>query len=149
MTRTYSARIVAFTVGAPPKWVDNLLSHFQLRGVSSSRLQGLERQITDDGLLAVQIVRLLVTEFSMRASAAVAIANSAVASRGGPEARFVTQSGLALHFPIAAIERQLRERLLDAIQSVSHVSRGRPPKRRELPPPTPSLSAAPKKHAGQ
>jgi hypothetical protein len=41
---------------------------------------------------------------------------------------FVTSSGLSLHFPVAEIERRLRERMLDALEATARRRRGRPPR---------------------
>lgn len=129
MTRSYSAKLIALTVGESSKWVDNLLSHHQLPGVSRSK-QGVERQVTDEGLLAIEVTRMLASELEIPFSRAAAIARSAVASRSESPLRFVTESGIAVVFPLAAIESRLRQRMIEAVEAIGRVPRGRPPRDR-------------------
>lgn len=125
MTRAYSARLVALTIGVPIKWVDNLLSHHALPGIVRSR-QGVERQITDEGLIAIETVRLLTTELGLPLSSAAVLARAAIESRAGAEMRFTTKSGVTVLFPLAEMERRVRDGLLEAIEAIARVPRGRP-----------------------
>lgn len=127
MARSYSTRLIALTVGTSSKWVDNLLSHHALPGVSRSK-QGVQRQVTDEGLLAIEMTRMLTSELGVPLSRAAAIARTAVASRSADPPRFVTESGIAVVFPIAAIELRLRQRMIEAVESIGRVARGRPPR---------------------
>lgn len=86
----------------------------------------MERQITDEGLLAIEVTRTLNNELGIPLSQAAAIARTAMRSRDAAEARFATASGVSLTLPLLAIERRLRERMLDAMEAVAHVRRGRP-----------------------
>jgi hypothetical protein len=125
MARVYNARLSALTLGVPLKWVDNLLSHRAIPGVSRSR-QGVERRISDAGLVAIEIVRLLTTELGIPLGRAAEIARGAVESRSGLEMQFTTPSGVTLRLPIGEIERRVRDRVLNAVEEVARVPRGRP-----------------------
>ena len=63
MGRQYSTRLVALTIGVSEKWLDNLLSHFQILGVAKGR-QGRRREIDHDGLLAIELARCLTLALS-------------------------------------------------------------------------------------
>jgi O-acetyl-ADP-ribose deacetylase (regulator of RNase III) len=134
MTRSYSPRAVALAVGTKLKWVDNLLSHHELPGVSRGR-RGIERKIDQRGVLAVALVRMLTGELGIPAKAAVSIIAAAIESRDRDRGRFASPSGVTLLFPLDEIERHLRGRLVDAMEAVGQVPRGRPPRpvKRETP----------------
>jgi len=127
MARTYSVRAVALAVGVHGKWIDNLLSRHTLPGVERSR-QGVERRITDEGLLATEVARILNIELGVSVERAAAIARDVMSSRTASETSFETPSGLSLHFPVADMERRLRERMMDALEAMARVPRGRPPR---------------------
>src|SRR5687768_9310425 len=125
MARAYNSRLCAVTIRVPLKWVDNLLSHQAIPGVSRSR-QGVERQISDAGLVAIEIVRLLTTELGFPLGRAAEIAREAVGSRSDSEVQLATASGITLRIPIGEIERRVRDQVLNAVEEVARVPRGRP-----------------------
>ncbi|HEU4995745.1 MAG TPA: hypothetical protein VFT29_13050 [Gemmatimonadaceae bacterium] len=127
MPRSYNARAIALTIGRTAKWVDNLLSHHALPGVTGGR-QGVQRVISDDGLLAVEITRLLVVEIGVPLDRAAALVRAAFAVRSADDMQVTTDSGLVLTFQLPTIERRLRDRMTEAMESVGHVRRGRPPR---------------------
>jgi hypothetical protein len=122
--RAYDVKTVALALDLSLKWIDNLLSHHALPGVSKSR-QGVGRVIADEGVLAIELVRLL-ADFGLGVTRAVAITWEAMSSREQGELRYASESGVVLVFPVAAIERRLRDRMVDAIDAVARVPRGRP-----------------------
>jgi hypothetical protein len=121
--RSYDVRTVALALDVPSKWLDNVLSHYSIPGVTRQR-QGVERRITDEGVLAIDLVRQLAV-FGVGAARAVSIAQVALMTRGGGDLRYVDASGIVLVFPSASIERRLRERMIDAVDAVASVRRGR------------------------
>ena len=127
MARSYTVSTIAFALGVPRKWADNLLSRHALPGVDRSR-QGVERRVTDDGLLAIEVARILNLELGVSMERAAAIARDAMSSRTPDGMRFSTSSGLSLHFPVVEIERRLRERMMDALEATTRKRRGRPPR---------------------
>ena len=130
MPRAYNPRTVALALDVSPKWVDNLLSHHAIVGVTRAR-QGVERIISNDGVLAIQLVRLL-TELGLGVADAARIAGEALGTRSADELRFTDTSGIVLIFPVAALERRLRERLIDALDAAPRIPRGRPRRTRPL-----------------
>jgi hypothetical protein len=98
-----------------------------LPGVERGR-QGVERRVSDEGLLAIEFARMLNLELGVSMERAAEIAREAMSSRTPGGMSFVTSSGLSLHFPVAEIERRLRERMLDALEATARRRRGRPPR---------------------
>ena len=123
MNRSYSLRLVALTTGVAGRWLDNLLSRHQITGVSRQR-RGVERRINDEGLLAIEIVRVLNLELGVSMAAAVAIAAIMLAPHSAGTYR--TTSGLTLTLPIDELRQHLRARLLESLEFVARAPRGRP-----------------------
>lgn len=126
MARAYSVRTTALALGVPPKWVDNVLSHYDIPGVASQR-QGIEREVGDLGVLVLELIRVLNYELGIPIPRAVIIAIGIAADAN---ARFVSPSGAEIRFSRTAIEVRLREQLIDAIEATPRMRRGRPPKSR-------------------
>ena len=124
-TRSYSARITALITGVPLKWLDNLLSRHHLPGVNGGR-QGLARRISDDGILAVEICRILNLELGISLHQSAEIASVCLRSVHDSEWRYSTPSGLTLSLSIPAARARLRERTMDAVEMVADTPRGRP-----------------------
>jgi hypothetical protein len=124
-TRSYDVRVVALAIEAPDKWLDNLLSHHDVPGCEGSR-QGISRRISDLGVLAIAVIRLLTVDAAIPVAHAVALVREAATDGGiGP---LRTSSGLTIELPpgfVAALQEHLR----DAMQSAPRHARGRPPLR--------------------
>ena len=124
MSRAYSVRATALTLGVTPKWVDNVLSHHAVPGVVSAR-QGVERTVSEVGIRTLELVRVMVQELRVSIPAAVKIASELTASS---DATFRTPSGLELRVAVDALDRRIRDRLMDAVEATPRVKRGRPRK---------------------
>src|SRR5688500_2351478 len=127
MQRGYSIRLIALTLAVPLKWVDNLLSHHHLPGVSGGR-QGRQRHVTEEGLLAIELSRILSADFGVPVSRAVALARAALDGRDENGLRLAFESGATLVFSTPDIENRLRAQMIVAIEAVGHIPRGRPPR---------------------
>ena len=114
-------------MGVPAKWIDNILSHHELPGIERTR-QGVERRISDDGLLAIEIIRILSREAGLTIPSAALIVTRAIGRRQGSLVRVELAPGIELRIDASHIEQRLRERLADAIDAAPRVARGRPPK---------------------
>jgi hypothetical protein len=125
MHRSYNVRITALTLGVTAKWVDNVMSHYSVLGVEHGT-RGIERKVGDDTLLALAICRILSSELGVPLANAVSIANRVASSRREALGNFEAAAGLKLQFSLDDIERRIRSRLPDAIESAAHVRRGRP-----------------------
>ena len=127
--RSYSSVAVAVALGVPSKWLDNLLSHHRLPGVDRGR-QGIVRRISDTGLLAIEVVRLLVADLTVSIGRAAELTRIALESRDGGQSILTTPSGAALVLPLVEIERRLRAQIVEAVEMVAERPRGRPPRAR-------------------
>jgi hypothetical protein len=125
LARAYNVRTAAFATGTTAKWLDNLLSRYQLPGVTQSR-QGIERMIDDEGLLAIELTRIFVMDLGIALARSVSLARETLEERSGDEARLVTPGGIAMQIPLDRIRQRLRIQILTAIEAVPNVSRGRP-----------------------
>jgi hypothetical protein len=130
--RAYTSKTIALTLGVHPKWVDNLLSHHELPGIDSGR-QGVGRRISDVGLLAIEVVRLLGAELSIPMARAAELATGALQSRDETLSTLTTPAGIAVVLPIAELELRLRRQIVDAVETVAEPRRGRPPRNRPKP----------------
>jgi len=121
--RSYSVAVSALVIGAPLKWLDNLLSHFPVPEVGSER-RGVARRIPHSALLRLALARELHVELGVGVRDALILAaelltaDDAVVSRGGH---------LRVTFDRSALERTLSARLRDALESAPTPRRGRPP----------------------
>ena len=86
MSRSYNARITALITGVQLTWLDNLLSRHNLPGVSRSR-QGIDRRISEEGMLAVELCRILNLELGISLTHAVEIATQCLNSATDDELR--------------------------------------------------------------
>jgi len=123
--RTYSTRVAALAIAVQPKWLDNLLSHFALPGIESGG-QGVERRISDDGLLAIEVTRVLADELGMALGIAAVFARALVGQASRDIARVTTASGASVTVSLQDVEQRLRRQLADALESSPRIKRGRP-----------------------
>jgi hypothetical protein len=130
MTRTYDVHATALALDVAPKWLDNLLSHHGIPGSKKGR-QGVARRITNQSLTAIEVVRMLRTDLGVPIARAVELTAALLDKRQGDgDARMITDSGVVVTIPIAAIEARLRQQMVSALESVGQRRRGRPPRAR-------------------
>src|SRR6185437_1351802 len=72
MARGYHIDIAAYAADADHKWIDNLLSHFELPGVEGGR-QGVARRLSLLGICRVAMVRRLTRELGVGTAVAVSL----------------------------------------------------------------------------
>jgi hypothetical protein len=120
--RLYSVAVSSLAIGVPHKWLDNLLSHLPVPGVSSER-RGVARRIPHHALLQLALTHELHVQLGLGVRDALTLAadlltaDDATVSRGGQ---------LRVSFDRPALERTLDERLRDALESAPTPRRGRP-----------------------
>jgi hypothetical protein len=127
MVRSYHVEIARFAADADQKWVDNLLSRFDIPGVDSSH-QGLSRRISDIGIYHIALIRALTAELEVSTARAVTLAGQLLTI---PDAVIVADD-LELVFDRPSFERRIDARVSEAVESIAPARRGRPPKRRVL-----------------
>lgn len=123
--RSYSVAVSSLAIGAPHKWLDNLLSHFPLPDVGSER-RGIARRIPHSALLRLALTRELHLELGLGVRDALALARELLASSEGA----VSRGGhLRVTCDRRALEQSVANRLRDALESAPAPRRGRPPER--------------------
>ncbi len=125
MIRSYHVEIARFAADADQKWVDNLLSRFEVPGVDSSK-QGLSRRISDVGIYHIALIRALTAELEVSTARAVSLAGQLLTD----PAAVVVAEDIELVFDRPSFERRIDARVADAVESIAPARRGRPPKRR-------------------
>jgi hypothetical protein len=110
------------------KWLDNLLSRHSLPGVDRDR-QGVERRISDEGMLAVELCRILNLELGVSLSQAAEIATHCLRTATDSELSYTTPSGMTLSLSVGSTRARLRERTMEAVEMVGATPRGRRPRR--------------------
>ncbi len=128
MARSYHVEIASFAADADNKWVDNLLSRFELHGVESAR-QGVARKISMSGIYHIAIVRRLVRDVGLPVEAAI---NLATRLLGSPNGRAALSPALDVQLDRPAFEQQIGDLVAEAVETTAPARRGRPPRRPAL-----------------
>ena len=126
----YNTATVAAAIGAPPKWLDNLLSHNKIDGVSGGR-QGVPRRLSADAVRIVALAKELMEHAALSAPAAVGVATLLVAKSGADERTASRQPvqlspSVWIELDVAALEREISAGLAHAVEVTPHPRRGRP-----------------------
>jgi hypothetical protein len=123
MSRNYHVDIAAFAADTDRKWVDNLLSHFDVPGVESQK-QGVARRLSIEAVQTVVLVRALVDDTGLATDRALATATRLLDAENG---RLVGDSGwLTVHIDRAAFDAEIDRRVAAAVEAVVPKRRGRP-----------------------
>ena len=124
--RLYHIDIARHAADAERKWIDNLLSHFDIPGVER-RQRGASRRITPTGIYHIALARHVALRFDMSVKSAVGLAKSLMRSDSPEHPIF---PGLSLQFDRRQFEAAIDARVIDAVEAVIPARRGRPPTRR-------------------
>lgn len=120
--RLYSVAIAALAIGSSRKWLDNVLSHFPVRDVATEK-RGVARRISHRALLQLALARELHVELGVGVRDALTVADDLLLADGAT----VSRGGhLRVTLSRATLEREVAERLLDALESAPTPRRGRP-----------------------
>ena len=123
MPRAYTIATAALALDIPAKWLDNTLSHNQIRGVHQER-QGVARRLTVEGLLILAIAATLVKELGIALAAALEFAEGMAMSTG----THTSPAGVRIQVDLEALNARLLERLANAVEIAPSPKRGRPAK---------------------
>ncbi len=121
MARGYTIATAALAIGAPVKWVDNVLSHFAILGVAQSR-QGVARRISADAILRLRVISALSELLGVPVEIAVDAAEKLI-----EEGRWDAGRELSLILDRWAARADLETRLEFAVEAAPLPRRGRPP----------------------
>lgn len=125
MARYYHIDIAVFAANSDRKWVDNLLSHFDVPGVDSAK-QGVARRFSTHGIYHVALTRVLSQEGGMSVEAALAFARRLLTT----DAHHTSITGwLELRIDRHAFQEATDRRIAEAVESIVPKRRGRPPSR--------------------
>lgn len=124
MARFYHVDIARFAANADQKWVDNLLSHYQVPGVEGAR-QGLARRISAIGVYHIALIRSLTREAGIATASAVSLSVRLLTPGVATVSIF---AGLEFRFDRDVFERQIDGAISEAVESIAPARRGRPPK---------------------
>ncbi|MEO8336568.1 MAG: hypothetical protein ABI664_16425 [bacterium] len=123
--RSYDVAVASLAINAAIKWTDNLISQHTIPDVVSAR-RGVARRISYRGLVRIALIRKLHTLLGTSVADGVRIAALLLDS----DAHGVHESGhLTLIVDLEALERELDQRLANALESAPALRRGRPPRR--------------------
>jgi hypothetical protein len=105
----------------PPKWIDNVLSHYSVPGIHQER-QGVARRLSIDGLLLLALTALLTRELGIPTARAIAASEDLAKNDG----RYTSPRGVNLQLDLASFHALLLERLENAVEIAPIPKRGRP-----------------------
>jgi hypothetical protein len=123
MARHYHIDIAVFAAESDRKWVDNLLSHFDVPGVDSAK-QGVARRFSQAGIYHVALTRRLWRDAGMSVEAALSAARRLLSE---PSGRFLLAPAIELTIDREAFRAEIDSRVADAVESIVPRRRGRPP----------------------
>ncbi len=121
MARGYTVATVALALEVSAKWVDNVLSHQTIPGVTQSR-QGVPRRISFEGAFVLGVLSTL--SESLRIPADLAVSGAQALAQSGSWAAGV---GLTVRLDLPAALNEMRSRLAYAVEAAPVPKRGRPP----------------------
>ena len=70
MARAYTVGTAALALDVPTKWLDNVLSHFDLAGVVQEH-QGIARKVSLEGVLQLALALALITDLGVPTATAL------------------------------------------------------------------------------
>ena len=129
MARNYHVDIAAFAADVDRKWIDNLLSHFNVPGVESQK-RGVARRLSIDAIRTVVLVRTLAADTGLPVDRALA---TTIRLLDAPDGRAsATAAWMSVQIDRAAFEADVDRRLAAAVEAVVPRKRGRPATRNHV-----------------
>lgn len=121
MARSYHIEIARHVANADPKWIDNLLSHFDVPGVVGGK-QGTSRRITEVGVAHIVLIRRLSSVLGVRIGDAVTLTADLLA-HGRPVG---IDTGVELRIDRAPFLAEISNLIDQAAEAIVPARRGRP-----------------------
>lgn len=122
MARHYHVDIAVFAADTDRKWVDNLLSHFDVPGVESAK-QGVARRVSADGIYHIALVRRLADSAGLPIPAALGLAIRLLAA---PDGVVAPAPHLEMRLDRRAFMSEIDSRIADGVEFIVPRRRGRP-----------------------
>ncbi|MCR4339109.1 MAG: hypothetical protein NUW01_04380 [Gemmatimonadaceae bacterium] len=129
--RGYSVAIAALALGVESKWLDNLLSHNRVSGVTQAR-QGVPRRLGPGALHVIATVHRLNRELQIPVGAALRLAHALwdyTQTSDQLDAATVRTGELELRLDRAEVRARVAAAVAEALEMAPRTKRGRPPKR--------------------
>jgi hypothetical protein len=120
--RAYTVATTAVALNVPTKWVDNVLSHHRIPGVSRSR-QGISRKLTYRAILTLELALRIARTLTSTLPRSLELAASVLTDRKTP---LSLDNGLSLTVDLDRLEAELTARLDHAVEVTPLPRRGRP-----------------------
>lgn len=124
MARAYTVATAALALQVTPKWVDNILSHHQVQGVTQAR-QGVPRRLSVQALAILSITLDLMRDLELPAARALNVASALLQSEG----RIILPTGATIELDVERVGAAVLERLEHAVEVAPLPRRGRPPQK--------------------
>ena len=121
--RAYTVATAAVALRVNPKWIDNVLSHHTVKGVTQSR-QGIARRLTEEAVSVLEIALQLSRAFGVPIAQGLEISQSMIAA--GTTDPHCAGDHCLLTVDAAGVRRHVAARLADAVEYAPIPRRGRP-----------------------
>src|SRR6476661_2626187 len=112
MARHYHIDIAVFAADSDRKWVDNLLSHFDVPGVDTAK-QGVARHFSQPAIYHVALTRRLWLEAGMSVEAALLAARRLLSD---PAGRLLLARDIELSLDRDAFRAEIDGRIAEAVE---------------------------------
>jgi hypothetical protein len=120
-SRAYTVATVAVALNVERKWVDNVLTHYRVRGASQQK-QGIARRLSSDAVFILRVALSLSEALGVPISRSIDLATKLVDGRGS----YVGPDGVSLAIDFSGFEGLVHDRLAAAVEVAPVPIRGRP-----------------------
>lgn len=120
--RAYTVAAASVALKVPLKWVDNVLSHHRLSGVTQAR-QGVTRRVNTEAIIVLEIALRITRSMAVPLHKSLDIADRL--ARAG-NSSIELPEGILISLDITAIEADVIRRLAHAVEIAPSPRRGRP-----------------------
>jgi hypothetical protein len=121
MAKTYHIEIARHAANVDSKWIDNLLSHFNVSGVAGGK-QGTPRRITENGIAYIVLIRRLSSALGVGIGDAVSLAPKLLLQGEIVDVAI----GVELRIDRALFLANIHSLVEDAAEAIVPARRGRP-----------------------
>jgi hypothetical protein len=122
MARSYHIDIAAFAADCDLKWIDNLLSHFDVAGVESAR-QGIARRLSIEAIQTIVLVRSLNQRGGLSIERSLQAAEHLLSADGA----HTLGPWVDLRFDASGFRQDVETKVSQAVEAIVPKRRGRPP----------------------
>jgi hypothetical protein len=121
----YNTTTTAAVLGVTPKWLDNLLSHNDIAGLSKES-QGVARRLSISAITTLAVAKELIDVLNLPSPAALRLAERILSNQS---CEVAVSPNLTITLRADLLKADILSRLARAVETVPAPRRGRPPKR--------------------